>query len=188
MHSLPPSLQVTAFPSTKNVLQQLQEMASSIFFYLVHSEQGNLSGFRLRKDLSTERIWEVVLPTEVQKIVAVKGKRPNEHVHSQGRVMGDRSVLYKYLNPNLLAVVTESTDAHPERAFVGMFLVDGVTGRIIHEAVQRKARGPVHFVHSENWVVVSSSSISSSSILGSSSSILGSSSSILGSSSSILGS
>ncbi|XP_041701290.1 ER membrane protein complex subunit 1 [Coregonus clupeaformis] len=144
---------VTAFPSTKNVLQQLQEMTSSIFFYLVHSEQGTLSGFRLRKDLSTELIWEVVLPIEVQKIVAVKGKRPNEHVHSQGRVMGDRSVLYKYLNPNLLAVVTESTDAHPERAFVGMFLVDGVTGRIIHEAVQRKARGPVHFVHSENWVV-----------------------------------
>lgn len=36
-----------------------------------------------------------------------------------------------------------------------MILIDGVTGRIIHEAVQRKARGPVHVVHSENWVVVS---------------------------------
>uniref|UniRef100_A0A3B4EF09 ER membrane protein complex subunit 1 n=1 Tax=Pygocentrus nattereri TaxID=42514 RepID=A0A3B4EF09_PYGNA len=144
---------VTAFPSTKNVLQQLQEMASSIFFYLVDASQGRLSGFRLRKDLSTELIWEVVIPTEVQKIVGVKGKRANEHVHSQGRVMGDRSVLYKYLNPNLLAVVTESTDSHQERSFVGIFLIDGVTGRIVHEAVQRKARGPVHFVHSENWVV-----------------------------------
>nr|XP_015192408.1 PREDICTED: ER membrane protein complex subunit 1 [Lepisosteus oculatus] len=146
-------IQVTAFPSTKNVLQQLQEMASSIFFYLVDSAQGRLAGFRLRKDLSTELIWEVVIPTEVQRIVAVKGKRANEHVHSQGRVMGDRSVLFKYLNPNLLAVVTESTDAHQERSFVGIYLIDGVTGRIIHEAVQRKARGPVHFVHSENWVV-----------------------------------
>ncbi|KAK3519101.1 hypothetical protein QTP70_016312 [Hemibagrus guttatus] len=144
---------VTAFPSTKNVLQQLQEMAYSIFFYLVDSSQGKLSGFRLLKDLSTELIWEVVIPTEVQKIVGVKGKRANEHVHSQGRVMGDRSVLYKYLNPNLLAVVTESTDTHQERSFVGIFLIDGVTGRIVHEAVQRKARGPVHFVHSENWVV-----------------------------------
>lgn len=47
------------------------------------------------KDLSTELMWEVVIPTEVQRIVSVKGKRPNEHVHSQGRVMGDRSVLYK---------------------------------------------------------------------------------------------
>ncbi|XP_036388913.1 ER membrane protein complex subunit 1 isoform X2 [Megalops cyprinoides] len=144
---------VTAFPSTKHVLQLLQEVASSIFFYLVDSSQGRLSGFRLRKDLSTELIWEVVIPTEVQRIVAVKGKRANEHVHSQGRVMGDRSVLYKYLNPNLLAVVTESTDLHQERSFVGIFLVDGVTGRIIHEAVQRKARGPVRCVHSENWVV-----------------------------------
>ncbi|TSM04833.1 ER membrane protein complex subunit 1 [Bagarius yarrelli] len=144
---------VTAFPSTKNVLQQLQEMATSIFFYLVDSDQGKLSGFRLLRDLSTELIWEVVIPTEVQKIVGVKGKRANEHVHSQGRVMGDRSVLYKYLNPNLLAVVTESTDTHQERSFVGIFLIDGVTGRILHEAVQRKARGPVHFVHSENWVV-----------------------------------
>ncbi|KAA0707045.1 ER membrane protein complex subunit 1 [Triplophysa tibetana] len=144
---------VTAFPSTKNILQQLQDTASSIFFYLVDSSQGKLSGFRLRKDLSTELIWEAVIPTEVQKIVAVKGKRANEHVHSQGRVMGDRSVLYKYLNPNLLAVVTESTDTHQERSFVGIFLIDGVTGRIVHEAVQRKAKGPVHFVHSENWVV-----------------------------------
>lgn len=65
------------------------------------------------------------------------------------------AVLFQYLNPNLLAVVTESTDLHQERSFVGMILIDGVTGRIIHEAVQRKARGPVHIVHSENWVVVS---------------------------------
>ncbi|XP_068192261.1 ER membrane protein complex subunit 1 [Antennarius striatus] len=144
---------VTAFPSTKNVLQQLQETASSIFFYLVDASQGRLSGYRLRTDLSTVLIWEVFVPTEVQKIVTIKGKRPNEHVHSQGRVMGDRSVLYKYLNPNLLAVVTESTDLHQERSFVGIMLIDGVTGRIIHEAVQRKARGPVHVVHSENWVV-----------------------------------
>ncbi|XP_075950357.1 ER membrane protein complex subunit 1 [Anarhichas minor] len=144
---------VSAFPSTKNVLQQLQEMASSIFFYLVDSNQGRLSGYRLRTDLSTELIWEIVMPTEVQKIVSIKGKRPNEHVHSQGRVMGDRSVLYKYLNPNLLAVVTESTDLHQERSFIGILLIDGVTGRIIHEAVQRKTRGPVHVVHSENWVV-----------------------------------
>lgn len=63
--------------------------------------------------------------------------------------------LSQYLNPNLLAVVTESTDLHQERSFVGIILIDGVTGRIIHEAVQRKARGPVHVVHSENWVVVS---------------------------------
>ena len=34
----------------------------------------------------------------------------SEHVSSQGNVMADRSVHYKYLNPNLVAVVTESPD------------------------------------------------------------------------------
>uniref|UniRef100_A0A8C4MFW0 ER membrane protein complex subunit 1 n=1 Tax=Equus asinus asinus TaxID=83772 RepID=A0A8C4MFW0_EQUAS len=144
---------VTAFPATRNVLRQLHELAPSIFFYLVDAEQGRLCGYRLRKDLTTELSWELTVPPEVQRIVQVEGKRSSEHVHSQGRVMGDRSVLYKVLNPNLLAVVTESTDVHHERTFIGIFLVDGVTGRIIHSSVQRKAKGPVHIVHSENWVV-----------------------------------
>ncbi|KAM8927358.1 ER membrane protein complex subunit 1 isoform 2-T2 [Pelodytes ibericus] len=144
---------VISFPSTKYVLQQLQELAPTVFFYLVDAEKGKLSGLRLHKDLSTEEIWELVLPPDLQKITVVKGKRSNEHVHSQGRVMGDRSVLYKYLNPNLLAVVTESTDTHPERCFIGISLIDSVTGRIIHSSVQRRARGPVQIVHSENWVV-----------------------------------
>uniref|UniRef100_A0A8D2CKX1 ER membrane protein complex subunit 1 n=1 Tax=Sciurus vulgaris TaxID=55149 RepID=A0A8D2CKX1_SCIVU len=144
---------VTAFPATRNVLRQLHELAPSIFFYLVDAEQGWLSGYRLRKDLTTELSWELTIPPEVQRIVKVKGKRSSEHVHSQGRVMGDRSVLYKSLNPNLLAVVTESVDVHHERTFIGIFLIDGVTGRIIHSSVQKKAKGPVHIVHSENWVV-----------------------------------
>ncbi|XP_006883655.1 PREDICTED: ER membrane protein complex subunit 1 isoform X4 [Elephantulus edwardii] len=144
---------VTAFPATRNVLRQLHELAPSIFFYLVDAEQGRLSGYRLRKDLTTELSWELTIPPEVQRIVTVKGKRSSEHVHSQGRVMGDRSVLYKSLNPNLLAVVTESTDVHHERTFIGIFLIDGITGRIIHSSVQKKAKGPVHIVHSENWVV-----------------------------------
>ncbi|XP_009198839.2 ER membrane protein complex subunit 1 isoform X6 [Papio anubis] len=144
---------VTAFPATRNVLRQLHELAPSIFFYLVDAEQGRLCGYRLRKDLTTELSWELTIPPEVQRIVKVKGKRSSEHVHSQGRVMGDRSVLYKSLNPNLLAVVTESTDTHHERTFIGIFLIDGVTGRIIHSSVQKKAKGPVHIVHSENWVV-----------------------------------
>ena len=31
-------------------------------------------------------------------------------MHSQGRVLGDRSVLYKYINPNLAVVVGEGED------------------------------------------------------------------------------
>ena len=37
--------------------------------------------------------------------------RVSEHVHSQGIVLADRSVLYKYLNPNLAVIVAEGIDS-----------------------------------------------------------------------------
>lgn len=36
--------------------------------------------------------------------------RISDRIHSAGIVLGDRSVLYKYTNPNLIAVVTEGVD------------------------------------------------------------------------------
>lgn len=56
----------------------------------------------LLQDLTTELSWELTIPPEVQRIVKVKGKRSSEHVHSQGRVMGDRSVLYKVRHSSLV--------------------------------------------------------------------------------------
>ena len=51
-----------------------------------------------------------------------------EHVHSQGKVLGDRRVLYKYLNPNLIAVGTEVTpDSKPG---ISIYLMDAVTGTV----------------------------------------------------------
>lgn len=46
-----------------------------------------------------------------QKITQIAAKNPVERVHSQGRVLADRSVLYKYINPNLIAVTTEGPDS-----------------------------------------------------------------------------
>ena len=53
-------------------------------------------------------------------------KRLGEHVHSPGRVLGDRRVLYKYLNPNLMAVVTRSPSA--SKPAIHILLIDSVTG------------------------------------------------------------
>lgn len=53
-------------------------------------------------------------------------KSPAEHVHSQGKVLGDRRVLYRYLNPNLISVGTESiSDGKPS---ISIYLIDVVTG------------------------------------------------------------
>lgn len=40
-----------------------------------------------------------------------------EHVHSQGRVLSDRSVLYKYINPNMVAILTLAPDTTHKSMF-----------------------------------------------------------------------
>lgn len=58
-------------------------------------------------------IWQISLggSGNTQKITNLAFKNPIEHVHSQGRVLNDRSVLYKYINPNLVAIATQGPDA-----------------------------------------------------------------------------
>jgi len=60
------------------------------------------------------------------ELIGVHGKLPCEKVHSQGRVLPDRSVSYKYMNPNLVVVVT----GEPEVGNINVFLVDAVSGKM----------------------------------------------------------
>lgn len=74
-----------------------------------------------------------------------------ERVHSQGKVLGDRSVLYKYSNPNLVAVASVDST----HTVLSINLVDAVSGAIVHTAKHERASEPVTLLHCENWVVVS---------------------------------
>jgi hypothetical protein len=66
--------------------------------------------------------------------------------------MADRSVLFKYLNPNLAFVLAEGQDANG-KTFINIYLLDLVTGRIVFSANHKRVAGPYHVVHSENWAV-----------------------------------
>ena len=65
-----------------------------------------------------------------------------------------KGVLYKYLNPNLIGVVTTGEDGQ-RIPFVNVYLIDTVTGSIVQSFSHKKSKGPVNIVHSENWFFVS---------------------------------
>jgi len=46
------------------------------------------------------------------------------------------------------------THTHACTAFVTVYLVDSVTGGVVHHTTHKQAAGPVFLVHSENWIVV----------------------------------
>ncbi|KAK9472459.1 uncharacterized protein V1510DRAFT_417585 [Dipodascopsis tothii] len=88
-------------------------------------------------------------------VVATAARHPDDPTVSIGRVLGNRAVHYKYLNPNLLAVAS----VDHATASAAVFLLDAVSGRVLHaafhsdEAVDTSLG--VQLVVGEHWVVYS---------------------------------
>ena len=85
----------------------------------------------------------------------------DEIVQSPVRILPDRSVMYKYLNPNLLVLATSARAGDEDSSaggildddVVNIYTIDSVTGRVLSRTRHNNARGPVYAVCSENWVV-----------------------------------
>ena len=58
--------------------------------------------------VSLTLVWSLLTPCT--RVLHVR-TRQQEKVHSAGRVLEDRSVLFKYMNPNLTLVLTERQDS-----------------------------------------------------------------------------
>lgn len=94
--------------------------------------------------------WDISFESTGETII-YDFKPPRTSVASLGKVMGDRTTLYKYLNSHVVGVVTKSTNADSTH---GIYLIDGVTGAIIyHTAVESKQGSKVLATMSENWLV-----------------------------------
>jgi ER membrane protein complex subunit 1 len=65
--------------------------------------------------------------------------------------MGDRSTLYKYLNPNVVGVITSTMDT--ELASSTIYLMDTVTGAVLFRAPIQNSSGVIHACLTENWLV-----------------------------------
>jgi hypothetical protein len=95
-------------------------------------------------------IWEFKAPAG-QKLLSLAAPPPHDPVASIGKVMGDRSVMYKYLNPNLALITSASSTA------VTFHLIDSVSGQVLHSATYDGVDTslPMPSVISENWFAYS---------------------------------
>lgn len=90
-------------------------------------------------------------PPRGQRIASIATRPSHDVVASIGRVLGDRTVKYKYLNPNtlVLAAIDDSTRR------LTVYLLDTVSGQILHSS---KYDGvdpakPIECAMAENWFV-----------------------------------
>lgn len=135
------------------------KLASNFYMFNADRETAIIQGYLIEYRggrLHTIPTWDVNLAGvgNGQKIVAIEGKNSIEHVHSQGRVLADRSVLYKYINPNLIAIATHGPD-NIHKYILNVHLLDVVSGSIVFSMSHKRIRPPLNMVHSENWLVYS---------------------------------
>lgn len=112
---------------------------------------GVLKGF-LEGRPTTEPVWTFT-PTGGERIVNYVARPINDPVASIGRVLGDRRVLYKYLNPNLVLVTSVLDTAHT----ASIYLLDSASGQLLyttsHQDVDTSRWIPSTI--SENWFTYS---------------------------------
>ncbi|KAF8884531.1 hypothetical protein BD779DRAFT_1443085 [Infundibulicybe gibba] len=152
-------LQVNIYPDTEENRDAFANLAPSVHFPLRTTSAGQrrLAGHQvtLNDQVSDKFVayptWTLSLPAEEDIQTLIPSTRGP--IASIGKVLGNRTTLYKYLNPRLFAVLTASHSVSPPTC--GVYLVDGAKGSLVyHATIPANARAcDVKMALTENWLV-----------------------------------
>ncbi|KIY63627.1 DUF1620-domain-containing protein [Cylindrobasidium torrendii FP15055 ss-10] len=144
--TLDKNLKIHRFPQAEATDKLLKNASHTLHFPV---QTGNtLAGYRITEQLEAERIWAFTL-TEYEQILefipATRGP-----VASYGKVLGDRTTLYKYLNPRLFVLLTQAATGT-----CGISLIDAVKGAEVYRATVPANAGAcdIKATFAENWLV-----------------------------------
>ncbi|KAF1739460.1 ER membrane protein complex subunit 1 [Beauveria bassiana] len=123
--------------------------------FVVRGEGESVKGIKIVADgkkIKKQDIWEIKA-ADNQRIVDIATLPAHDPIASIGRVLGDRQVQYKYLNPNT-AVIASIND---KTSVMSIKLIDTISGQVLtaetYEGVD--AGKSVSCTMSENWFACS---------------------------------
>ncbi|TFK33104.1 hypothetical protein BDQ12DRAFT_658417 [Crucibulum laeve] len=152
-------LQVYLYPDTPKTQAAFVQAAPSLTFPLRTSAGGQrrLTGHQvaLNLDVSERYVayptWTLSLPEKEDISTLIPAMRGP--VASLGKVLGNRTTLYKYLNPRLFVLLTASHAVEPTTC--GLYVVDSAKGTIVYRVELPSSGGKCDIKTSltENWLV-----------------------------------
>ncbi|PIA64847.1 hypothetical protein AQUCO_00100367v1 [Aquilegia coerulea] len=161
--------QAYLYPRTPEAIDIFEKERPNMYWYSIDDKKNIIRGYALQHNciggsdsycFDTKEVWSIIFPTESEKIIASATRKSNEVIHTQAKVVADHDVMYKYISKNLLFIATVAPKAAgevgsvtPEESWLVVYLIDSITGRILHRVTHHGSQGPVHAVFSENWVV-----------------------------------
>lgn len=157
LYTLELTFQLHMFPKCAKMAQKIEKFGPKLHFSLTRKTANGESvrGYTLAGGSTalgvfpTTETWAVAMPagTRITSVNAL----PSGAIASFGRVLGDKSTLYKYLNPHLFAITTVSDLASRG----GVKVVDQASGAVVYEVsidhIDVGQGVKAHIV--ENWLV-----------------------------------
>lgn len=136
----------------------LEENADRLFHYEVDTVnsvvQGYVVGGGQKSSHPSLPLWNLELGSVGEKILASASPLHREWEHVPVYIKGDASILYKYLNHNLLAVASTDTLSKGNTSSLNLYAIDAITGHVLHQSRIVGGSAPVHMVSCDNWVIM----------------------------------
>ncbi|KAL0374979.1 UNVERIFIED_CONTAM: ER membrane protein complex subunit [Sesamum radiatum] len=133
------------YPRTAEALGIFQRELGNIYWYAAETDKGILRGYGVQKNcvlevaddfcFDTRDLWSIVFPSESEKIAATATRSLNEYR------------MDAWLTFSCKGSVT------PDESSLVVYVIDTVTGRILHRMTHHGSQGPIKAVFSENWIV-----------------------------------
>ncbi|SPN99843.1 uncharacterized protein DNG_02695 [Cephalotrichum gorgonifer] len=117
---------------------------------VVRGAQGDLRGVRIGDGTTGKpTVSWTFTPPAGQVIVSVAARPSHDPVASIGRVLGDRKVRYKYLNPNTVLVASFGEEENT----LTTYLLDSISGQVLSSVRYEGVDGTksIDCTMSENW-------------------------------------
>lgn len=147
------------YPDTDETQEAFSQVSPSLHLPLRTGHPGHrqLTGHQISSEPEftgkhiAQPTWTFTLPPSEDILSIVP--RPSEPVASLGKVLGNRTTLYKYLNPHLAAVVAGSSIT--PAASCSIYLIDSAKGTIFYHVALPSSGGAcdIKVMLTENWLV-----------------------------------
>lgn len=134
----------------------LEANSERLFHYEVNRASQVVQGFSIGKSgtgAELVRLWNIELGSIGERIVAATSPQHREWEHVPVHIKGDASILYKYMNTNMMAVATEDVGEGDKGTSLNLYILDAVTGHVLHQSRIVGGAGPVHMAACDNWVL-----------------------------------
>lgn len=150
------------YPDTPDSRASLTLLAPQIYLALRAGTQVLGHQLGLDHNLSFFHVafptWGVSLSENEEVVAIIRSAHKGRRVANVGRVMGDRSTLYKYLNPHLSVMISAPSRTSPSPfPTCGLHVIDTVKGTVLYHVslpvLDEKCDIQVSL--DENWLVYS---------------------------------